>query len=547
MDKVKEWGSKTFTSTKDKWTGLAAKTRVLILAVAGVIIVSAIVLTAILNASKDMMLTKTSGADEAQEIVLTLATAGITDVRVDSNDNVYVSDKAVGDARRALSEAGLPRPGFNNDTFNNNIGMFTTDTEMNEIIKHQYIDWIKAYLDNIPEVERSVVILHIPKTSNYVMVENKDKEEARASVGVTLKSGKTLTNAQIKGIYGFVRNSVPGLEEYNITVTDGNSIELIPNDTAGMEGEAQALRQQRLTMEAGIINMMADAYEERLNPLLTAAFGEKGHYLSVNVDVDFSDNHETLIEEFTPIEGLDGGIIRKIQEKAAAGGVALEGGPIGTFVNSNIGPDYPTIPEVEAGGEFYLEWGRDIDYEINRRVDTYLDTGLRIKNRTASLVVNSEPMTPAEIEVWEGIVANATGATQVQVVAKVFPLDPNPIDPGPRGFADMTRSILIWIIIALGVLLVILFILAITTSGSKKKRLIRNRGVPVIIDGAGGYLTDDAFQPLPPQEEGFELQSLLEENDTKDVVLKREIKEFSKSNPEIIAQLIRTWLRDDEA
>ncbi|MCL1788725.1 MAG: hypothetical protein FWG33_00020 [Oscillospiraceae bacterium] len=546
MDKAKEWFSKTSASAKEKWTGFAAKTRIAILAVAGVIIVSAIIITAILNTSSDAILTKTSGSEEAQEVVLALATAGITDVRVDSNDNVHVSDKVLGPARVALSEAGLPRPGFNNDTFNNNIGMFTTDTEMNEYIKQQYMDWISAYLSNIPEVERSMVILHIPKTSNYVMVENKDKEEARASVGVTLKSGKTLSNDQIKGIHSFVRNSVPGLEDYNITVTDGNSIELIPDDMAGFGSDSLALQQQRLTMEAGIIAMMADAYEARLNPLLSAAFGENGHYLSVNVDVDFSEEHEVLDEEFTPIEGLDGGIIRKIQEKAAAGGVALEGGPIGTFVNSDIGPDYPTFPDVEAGGEFYLDWAREVDYEINRRVETYKDTGLRIKNRTASLVVNSEPMTPAELEVWEGIVANATGATQVQVVTRVFPIPPTPIEPSGSIFSNMTRSILIWIIIALGVLLVILFVLAITTSGSKKRRLIRNRGLPLAADGAGGYLTDDSFQPLPPQEEGFELQSLLEENDTKDVVLKREIKEFSKSNPEIIAQLIRTWLRDDE-
>ena len=45
----------------------------------------------------------------------------------------------------------------------------------------------------------------------------------------------------------------------------------------------------------------------------------------------------------------------------------------------------------------------------------------------------------------------------------------------------------------------------------------------------------------------FELQSLSEGDDnSRDAVLKREIRDFSKSNPEIVAQLIRTWMKGDE-
>ena len=546
MDKVKEAFSKTFTTVKEKWTGYAAKTRIIILAVAGVIVVSAIVMTAVLNATSDVMLTRTNGPDEVNEILGVLATAGITDVRVNSNSEVFVKDNVLGVARVAITEAGLPRPGFNNDTWNNGIGMFTTDSQLNETRKHQLQDNIMAHLTNIPEVERSNVILHIPKTSNFVMREN--REESSASVGVTLKTGQTLSNAQITGIYYYVMNAVPGLLEHNITVTDGNGVVLVPNDTTEDSGATLALEQQRLNMEAGILAMMADAAEARLNPLLAAAWGEAGvgYEIAVFVDVEFSDEKDVLVEEFTPSEGLDGGIIRDIKEKAAAGGIALDGGPIGTFGNADIGPDYPTIPEIEAGGEFYYEWGRDIYYEINRRLETYKDTGLRIRNRTAALVVNSEPLTQAETDAWAEIVASAIGATDVAVVAKVFPLPTSPIEPGGPRFGDITRNILIYIIIALGVLLVILFVLAILTSGSKKQRLVRNRGAALVTDGLGGFVSEDTFQPLPPQDEGFELQSLLEENDTKDVVLKREIKEFSKSNPEIIAQLIRTWLREDE-
>ena len=48
-------------------------------------------------------------------------------------------------------------------------------------------------------------------------------------------------------------------------------------------------------------------------------------------------------------------------------------------------------------------------------------------------------------------------------------------------------------------------------------------------------------------EEDFEIQSLSgERTETREDVLKREIREFSKTNPEIVAQLIRNWMRGDE-
>ena len=46
----------------------------------------------------------------------------------------------------------------------------------------------------------------------------------------------------------------------------------------------------------------------------------------------------------------------------------------------------------------------------------------------------------------------------------------------------------------------------------------------------------------------FELQSLSgDENEaSRDALLKKEIRDFSTSNPEIVAQLIRTWMKGEE-
>jgi len=545
MERFKEWFSKTFNAIKEKWLSLAVRTRIVALAVAGVVVVSAIVITVVLNTSSQEILCKTSGRDEAVQIVNALASEGI-DARINNNNDVLVSDRDSLTARRVISEQELLRPGFNYDTWNNNIGMFSTDTEMNEAIKHQLQDWIMAYLNNIPEVESSMVILHIPKTKNYVMIENKN--DTRASVSVTLKPGATLDNKQIKGIHEFIRTSVDGLEEHNINVTTGGGVLLIPDDGSAFGNEDLALRQRRLQMEVEYKELMGRNAAAQLGPIFDTVLREGNYTFAVDVEMDFSSNKEVMDLTYTPVVGIDSGIISDVVREYAAGGTAAEGGAIGTFPNAPIAPDYPTVPDIMEGNEFYVEWVERTNYKINERLETYKDDGLRRIKTTASLVINSEPVPPADLDVWAEIVASAIGADveDISVMAIPFQLPPTPEVPGSGDTPTPFRNALIYIIIALGVLLIVLLVLALNTSGSKKKRQIRYRGTAPAADGLGGYLKDDSYQAPPMEQESFDLPSLLDENETKDVVLKREIKEFSKSNPEIIAQLIRTWLREEE-
>lgn len=55
------------------------------------------------------------------------------------------------------------------------------------------------------------------------------------------------------------------------------------------------------------------------------------------------------------------------------------------------------------------------------------------------------------------------------------------------------------------------------------------------------------LNPGRMEETEFELTSLSEEQpETRDEALKREIRDFSKNNPEIVAQLIRSWMRGED-
>lgn len=548
MDKAKETFVKVFGTVKEKWTGVAPRTRAVILAVAGVVVVSAVVITLILNSAHYTLLYSAADAAEAREVENLLAMKGYGNVRIVSGNKVMVPDNApLSDLKLELSMEGYPRDGasnFNNDVYNTGINMFSTESDRQQFEIFQLQENLMSTFNAIPQVSSSRVILNVQKQQNYVLNENKLK--SGASVMLRLKTGETLTTKQIDGVYNFTRSSVPGLEMENITVTDGNGIRLIPSDIAGTASENLALEQQRFAMYTEFRTLWTELAYTNLDALFKDVFGK--YRLAVDVEMDYQ-NIEGESTTYTPVVN-NGGIMSEYVRKYAAGGTAAEGGAIGTAVNSDISPpDYPTVPDIAAGNDFYIEQLDEITYKINEERKKYADDGLRVKKVTASVIVDSERLSDAEVAEWKGIIAGAIQADveNVQFKTASFVVPPKVPGEGALGGSDAARNLLIYIIICLGALLIILFTLAIMTSGSKKKRMVRYRGAAPVVDGEGSYYRADMFQTATEDTEGFDLPSLMDnEVETKDVVLKREIKEFSKSNPEIVAQLIRTWLRTDE-
>jgi flagellar M-ring protein FliF len=541
MDKIKESFSKGYVNIKEKWTSIAGRTRTIILAVTGVIVVSAIIITVILNQPEQTVLVTPNTSAEAQRVVAVLAEYDIS-ARVGRNNDVILADsRQLNAARVRVNENRLVSRGQNNDVWNLGVGMFTTETQMTETQKHQSQQWIMDYLESIDEIDQAWVVLNIPKTKNYVMVDNRG--QATASVGLTLKPGRTLTRQQIAGITSWVSAAV-GIEEDNVSINNGSGVRLIASDGLSLSEELD-YEHAKLQMQSDTMKMIANDTKMAAEVFLTPVLGAENFSITVGASLNFSTDGEVSIVEYGDV-----GVVRDIIERYVAGGIMGEGGVVGTWGNSDIAgaPNYPTLIDIAEGSEAYIEWENRRNYEIDERRTFFKDTGLRIEELTVALVINQiAPLTIAEQNEWQELVAFAVRTTpdRVSVRAHPFPTPPTVGPPERPTPGEAMRDILIWIIIILGVLLIALFMLALLTSG-RKKRHIRYRGPVTVADGMGGYLRDDSFQPMPSEPDGFDLPSLLDENETKDVVLKREIKEFSKSNPEIIAQLIRTWFREDE-
>lgn len=568
MNKVLETLKKFGTDAKTKWTSLARKTRIITLAVAGVIIVSAIILTVILNQKRYAVLfSGTSSADSAEILNYVQNTMGVTDIILKDDGDILVPQEQVENIRVQCSMQGYPASGFNYDIWDTGVSMFSTESEKREKQKQQLQSNLMATIDSFSGVDSSMVILSIPENNNYVI--STDEKHASASVVLHLRN-ESLPSDVIDGIYNLVKTSVPGLERDYITITDGTGKQLFADldsdDTAidpALEGSSLVqLYYKRLEYQQKLQNIL----KEELSGMFDGVY--KKFNVGVNLILNYNDEVKESTE-YTPSvdeEGNRGGMVSNETYEATSGGTALEGGVVGTTVDSDISPDYPTVT-ADAGDEFYYRSAKTINYLVNEEKTQIAKDGYSIENLSASVIVDGPTMTEAEVEAWQKLIASAIGAKpeNVSFVSTTWSLE-NSNDIGGGTFVvNNNRNTLIFVIIALGALLIILLILALMTAGSKKRRNIKAQrqaiaqgmvsvqggssdSISMSGDGAvTGVETTGAVsgsQPFDPAD----LPSLNDQdaNETREVVLKREIRDFSKNNPEIVAQLIRSWMKNEE-
>ena len=554
MDKFKESFGKVWGTVKTKWTNMGRKGHIIFFAVLGVVVISAVVAIVLASNTGYAVLYSGASAEEKAEILNIVSNdLGATEVTVEGDD-ILVPQEEVESLRVQLSMLGYPKSTFNYDIWDSGVDMFSTDSDKRIKEIQQLQENLRATLAMYDGVDSAIVILNIPEPEKYVI--GNIKEESSASIFLQLE--KELSNDTIKGIYNLIRTAVPGLEEENITVTDGAGNLLSYEDMPVLvvdDSEEIELYYKRLDVQNSITKIL----KEKLVELFDGIFPD----FRVGVDVQLNYDSEVLQStEYTPsvdAEGNRGGMVKDENYVSAGGGNAAEGGLVGTTVDADISPDYPTL-QVGEGDEFYYEWQKQINYLVNEEIRQVEKEGYSYDNISASVVVDATGLSQAEIEEWQRSIANAIGADFDRVSFKAYPFMLDRTDNTNLG-GDGTvvvqggRNTIIFVIITLGVLLVILLIIALVASGSSKKRAKARR------EGAMAATVHPGFMPneYPDNQEEeqrrayeealaeTEIQSLTGEGpETREELLKKEIREFAKTNPEIVAQLIRTWMRSEE-
>ncbi len=548
----------TVVVVKEKFSGLSKVAKILLISVPIAIIAIIIVLVVLLNQKGKAVLFSGVEQEEAGEISSAIIALGITDVTVLDNGDIIVPEEQVDYLRMQMYMQGYPSSSMDYEIWNNGVDLWSTDSDKREVKRQQLETRIGAALTTLDDVKSARVLLQLPETADYVIVDSKG--ESSCSIILELKAGAELTNEEVRGMFRAVTASAENLTKENVSIMDtaGNSYSWVnPEDDNKGEVDLSGVdvAERRLAFQREYQEILYDG----LSDMLTKVYGEKGFAINVTALLDY-DQKKVVSEEFVPVEGTNTGVANHEDHVDEWGYLGADGDIVGVTPNGDNSPDYPEY----IGGEDGQSYGYkkdEIQYSVTNITTELIKDGYDIEKLSVALMVNDTNMTEADREGLEELIADAAGTVveSVSVYATPFVLtgggsgtvvDPNGNINIWTDEVDTYRDLLLFVVIGLGVLLILLLVLSLFMSSSRKKKIRRRQEQALAAAAAGNAqigISGNAQEPLIPEEVDFNIASLTEEagKDSRETILKREISEFAKTNPEIVASIIKNLLREE--
>lgn len=548
------------TTVKTKWTDASRMAKILIISIPIVVIAIIIVLCIILNNTGKNTAVLFSGLSnsEAGEIASAIqALDGAPEVTVNAKGDVIVPAERADSIRMQMWAQGYPKSTTNYDIWDNGVDLWSTDMDKREIKRQQLETRLGSTISSMDKIQAATVNLTLPETSNYVI--STEKGDSQCAVFLQLRSdADPLTNAEVRAIYRGVTTSVEGLTNENVSVMDSkmNSYEWVDPELDNVDDDEDKsgvdVARKRLEFEREFVQVLKDG----LGEMFTKMYGENGFAFNVSARLNY-DAKDVESTQYQPADGTNAGVINHQDQVNEGGKLDEDGGVVGVTPNADTSPDYPTITGLEDGQTFYYN-KNEIQYSVSNIKETVKKDGYSIDALTVGLVVNQTNMTQAEREALQSIVANAAGTTLDYVSVYNLPFSLDGTNPGVSGDGnvqiitprvDTFRDVLLYVVVGLGVLLLILLVVTLFMGHSRKKKIRRRQEAAFAAAAQGGAAAGgaNAQEPEQPEEVDFNIASLTEEaaKESRETILKREISDFSKTNPEIVAQIIKNMMKDN--
>lgn len=511
----------------DFWNKLSSKIKKLIVVGLIALVVIALAIAFLLN-NKDYVVLF-SNIDEAETVEVMKQLQENEVEYIYKNDTILIPQKQESKLRMQLAQSGHPRTGMNYDVFTQNIDFMTTDYEKRKYEIFQLQERLQDSIETIEVVKEAIVTLNIPQEKNFAW--ETENNESSASVKINLNNGNSLSASQINGIMQLMVKSVNGLKEENVAIIDTSGNSLIVNN------EMQQTNAIKLKFE--IEKEFEKETEADVTDFLAKMYGLENVKVSSKCTINF-DKKISEILQYLPDEETNLGVPGDTNNnREVTGPGETVGGVPGTETNAEI-PTYPGV--VIEGDNIYFKDSNSVNYLVSQLKEQIEHNPGTIEKLTVAAVINKANMRNEELNEVKELIAFSTGvSTEDIALHNISFFDPDapaiPVittDPEVKN-AIQLKDIFIYGGIAVGVIAILVFIISLILSIRKKKK----KGLEFSDKVSGEAAITDSFSWTDIQEE-------IKVQETPEQVIKKQLKEFTTANPEIAAQLIRTWIKGDD-
>lgn len=525
MDQIK----KILKGIAGSWGNMTKRKKGIILGSLIGVVIASIILTLIMNRDKGYVLLYEDVSNEETVEILQQLQESSVDYKYENDGTILIPVEQETTLRMQLAQAGHPKTGVNYNIFTENIDFMTTDYEKRTYEIFQLQERLQSSIKTVESIEDVIITISMPEQDDFAWETN--TVVPTASVKLTLKKGEELGQEQVDGIIQLVSKSIEGLDEENIAIIDSNGSSLI---------ESEDIKQTNtIKLKLELEKQLAEETVNNVSKVINDVYGKDNVRISAKVKINFDKKISEMLQ-YNPEGKSEKGVLNTSQkDREITGPGETTGGVAGTESNAEL-PTYPGV--TIKGDDIYFSDSESMNYLVSQlKEQVEYDSG-KLEDLTVAVVINDENMDEEEIVKAKELVAFAAGVeiTKVSLQGIGFyergtnlgePTE-EPIEgPIEEGFKITKEAIIIGAII-LGVLLIIIIIILLITRKARKKKKALNIESEVDVKTVGEPSMQDIYEKIKVK--GNKEQQTLEQ-----------IKDFSVNNPEIVSQLIKTWMKGD--
>ena len=529
---------KTITTVKEYWGRQTKKTKGIYIGGLALVLIIAIVAAVLLNRKEYVVLYEGLETSEAAEIVQLIEDAGY-ECTLRSGGTIVVPKGTEDTIAMTLAMQKYPKSSINYDTYITNVGMFTTESEKRQYERIAAEERLSAILSSFEGVREAVATLTIPEKKNTVI--EAYKQEPSANAVIYLEDGVKLTNEQIEGMTYLI--TTYGIDKENITLVDNYGVLLLAEDTPA---DVVAEETRKLKFKTDLENQI----REKIEALLIPAYGEDGFSAAVNMVLNF-DSKVSEDTVYTPSTNDERGMLQHTDASQASGYATADGGVVGVETNAD-----DTYPEGATNGNGqWTENSVSNTYLVNTYKEQVEKAGYVIDGLSISVVIYTDYLPDTTRQNLVNLVAN-TGTVNPAVAQDVVTVtnlqkysEAVPAEAQTFLFGLTLSQLVILGAILLGILLILIIVLVSLRSGAKKKRREFEKTILEQHAPADGEPLIDSFFSLSDEgSPSVDIPSLNADTgvETKETIIRRELTDFARTSPEIVAQLLRSWVHEEE-
>ena len=537
---------------KEMWQNLSDKSKKLLGIIAGitvVVIAVAVFLLARGQKTEYQTLFTSLSQGEAQQIVSLLQEQNVPYLYDGKSGALKVPSESVDTLRAQLLSKGYPKSGFAYDMYIGNSGLMTTESDKKQYTLYDLQDRLGATIRLFDGVRDAKVTIAEGTEQTYA-IEEENPVQASASVVVTMEEGQSLSEKNAEAIKNLVARAVKGMSFTNVSVFDAGTMEEVAADAGDTaSGSGTSMANLTATVENNIAN--------NIKRVLGKIYGGENLAVSVKGTLNMAkliqENTQYTVPEKTEATDKRGLLSNEeVAGENAGNSGENAAGVAGADANADT-PRYTTQNGTATTTDNYSNSSATREWLYNvLKEQKEIAPGV-LEDATVAIVINTDDNSIPESNLIN-LVADAAGIKRDEAADKITILrslnktavqktvEDKPVEE-PKTLLDKFP---LWALIgaAVSAFLLILILLILILRGRKKKK--QQKLAQEEMENAAALSVENATDEITPVEEIDEDELTVEGKMAHGMKLKKSIGEFTDQNPQVVAKLIQSWMREEE-